>query len=998
MIMHSLSQFCFSVPQLVCALRCVVILLVVSLPSNAQVQDLDPSQMFFTAYNYEKSGQQLLQADEYNEAVKKFQSAQKLLNDIYVNYPTWNPKIVKKAYERASKYIQKVDYERKQDTPANAGVGLVPEEDTPRVKRAKERVAEALRSDEKLDDLANRTKKLKAALAQKERELEQRETGQEGRATLLQQIQEKDAALRQIQDLGDMERKAAALREQELQKEVQALKQQLEQSSTVTQTEAFRLQQEQITQLQDELRTLESEKDALIKKEREQTSRLVNEAQAEVVTMVEKQAATLKTMKEEKSTLEQRLRETASELIRTKQGWRDTEKALRLALERGEASAAASPTGEWEQALLTATEATIAERQAYQDRAQTLEREKRSLNQKYLGEIDTMRKREKQFQIDLQAAQDTLMKANLALQSAQKKAVEQEAELATLRERLEKMESEKLQMLAQSQEDSVELAQLRNEIQTLKQERDLLLMRPLRTEVMSMEEDLVTLQQEKQGLMKSLTTNEERYFAAEARISALQEQLVEARTVTAQFEQNVNAEREISNEIIRSQRERLETQNKLLSQTERDLAAERAKATKLQTLLDETRGQYASLSTKYENLVAEHEQLRTMMEGEIDENVLRLQQVKLERQLRESRQEYDAMLKDKNALTEDLAMVRKKYSLARTELSRSRQEMELSAMRAEKLHNQLVQAKSELALAATDPQSEYSQDEITVLRDLVDRQLKLQKNRQLARSIILDRVNQLGIDDTEFISALNLAETQEIILSDEQQRLLATPNADGEFSFSDRATPEERARANAELSEQIQIYDNLGRSAYNKKHYAAAEEFFRLNLEAHPGHVPSMMNLGVSRLRYAENQGVMDSVDEAIESFEDAIALSGDQRLPYAHQMLGYAHYTKGDLNEAEKEFFTTLELDTENANAHIFLATIAASQKDLDGTEAHLQAAIKADATLTEPHFNLAWLYSEKRDYSKALQQYRLALKKGAIPDNDLEQTLRKGLPDTSF
>ena len=367
--------------------------------------------------------------------------------------------------------------------------------------------------------------------------------------------------------------------------------------------------------------------------------------------------------------------------------------------------------------------------------------------------------------------------------------------------------------------------------------------------------------------------------------------------------------------------------------------------------------------------------------------------------MRISRKRFEEALKNKNTEKEGLLIARKQYALTRTDLIKKQHQLELSNLRGDKLVRKLQDAEAELKLVQEATDAQYSSEEVAMLKDLLQKNVKLQENRQITRSLILEELKHLGIDDTNFLAALDLQETQELVLSEDQKRLLANPDADGEFRFTDRALPEERKRAEQALNQRLNVHDKLGRSAYKKGHYLAAEEFFKINLDDHPGHIPSMLNLGVVRLRKAQSSsGSAEDLEGAITSFEDALAMRGDDGLPYALQMLGYAQYLQGNDQKATEHSLQCLSADPYNAKAHIFLGALMADQNDLKSSETHLRKALKISPTLTEPLYNLALLLINQGKYNEALQNYREALQKGAPSDPALEKQLRKALPQVSF
>ncbi len=912
--------------------------------ASAQVEGLNPSDMFFTVYNYEKEGKRLLQEGEFDNALEKFSKAKKLLTSININFASWNPRIVTKAHDRITELSKTVEAQKLAKIRAVPdGPGLIPAiAKSGRVDAVKARVDKQIK-ELGLQERVNRVKETEVKLAESQAALQKLKESEATRAGLLQMLKEKDAELVNARAAADSKNTKADQKSKRLQEEIEALRKQVEAMGTQT---SF-LQQD----------------------------KLLGDKQAEITAM-RKQAelASAKIARLEKYVAE------GNEILA-----KDTEKSELIAKLRDEASVLETAKTQAEtrlEAVMLQTESS--ERNGSENLAQVVALEKEIA--RLAGQYEKKLGQKEAEIIALKTVEATEGAPSEELLAAKNTLAQAKQRITALQKQVEGVESEEIRVL-------------KADILALQQERELLVMRPKESEILTLKDDLKEVRAEKAGLTKALGNNHEKYLDAVDRIDALQKELASARTITNEFEKNVNNERDISNEIISSQRDRLAESTKKLTETERALAQEKSKASKLQILLDQAQGQYADLDQRHNSLLAEHEHLRTMLSGSTEVNYLRRQQVELKKKYEKSRADYELLLNDSNAVELDLALARKQYALVRADLNKARHEIELSTMQADKLRNELIVAQSDIQLAASNPNSEYSEEEIKLLRDLVNQQVKLQENRQMTRTIILDLVKALNIDDTDFVAALDLAETQEIIYTTEQKKLLAPRDADSEFSFEDHASPEERAQAAAEMAGKIAVYDKLGRETYGKGSYAAAEEFFMLNLDENPGHVPSMMNLGVSRLRHAkEGGGTTEDVVAAIESFEDAISLSPERSLPYAHQMLGYSHYLLKDYDEATKQFFVALDLDAKNAVAHVYLANLSIIKNDLKATESHLKSAIEIDATLYDADYNLAVIYSKQGKYKKSLEHYRSALRKGASPDPDLEKALNKALVSNSL
>ncbi len=109
--------------------------------------------------------------------------------------------------------------------------------------------------------------------------------------------------------------------------------------------------------------------------------------------------------------------------------------------------------------------------------------------------------------------------------------------------------------------------------------------------------------------------------------------------------------------------------------------------------------------------------------------------------------------------------------------------------------------------------------------------------------------------------------------------------------------------------------------------------------------------------------------------------------------MLGVCHYRSGDLERARPYLARSIEQDPDNAQAHVFLGSVAGNDNQLDEAEHHFKEAIRIDPTLTEPYYNLAVIYERRGNKEEALRFYREALKNGADLDLEFEKKLSASL-----
>ena len=113
--------------------------------------------------------------------------------------------------------------------------------------------------------------------------------------------------------------------------------------------------------------------------------------------------------------------------------------------------------------------------------------------------------------------------------------------------------------------------------------------------------------------------------------------------------------------------------------------------------------------------------------------------------------------------------------------------------------------------------------------------------------------------------------------------------------------------------------------------WEGAEREFRRALELNPGHA-------TAHQWYAEFLLILGRTKEAMEEARKAVEL--DPLSPVMNARLGLVHYFDRRFEEAERQFRTTIALDPDFAQAHLFLAFVLAAQSRLDEALAEAEEA----------------------------------------------------------
>lgn len=530
-----------------------------------------------------------------------------------------------------------------------------------------------------------------------------------------------------------------------------------------------------------------------------------------------------------------------------------------------------------------------------------------------------------------------------------------------------------------------EAAGLRRQLAALQAERAALSRAPIDAEMKSLNDSISKLSTERNALSQALQKSRTEHQDALAELASLRADTDAALRKRAELEQNLATERKVSNEVVAGLRKQLGELKETLKDKDEMLGQANVRAALLERQLTESRAEIADLRDERDRLLKEREEMTALLKLNESERVQALieQNMELGRELKHAQDRLAAVAADNDSTKDDLLAAKRDLAYAKGRIIELQRETAGQRERLTDLEARLANAGKELTSQAASPQTNrQAREEIDMLRGIIERQLKIQQRRRQAKDLLLAEVQRVGVEDDAFMGALGMFAGQELTLTDEENQMLTDRVIDDEFIFSDHPSDEERSVAGQELQERIGFKTGLARRAFARGRYLIAREFFESILDDHPGHVPSMLNLGVVHLR-------SDDPAMAVQAFENSLAIRTDQPLPYAHFMLGVSFYRMQDYLRSKGHLDTSLGLEPDNAKAHVFLGSIAGLRPDFAAAVHHFEEAIKIDPTLTEPFYNLAVIRAEQGRMKEALQYYRSAVENGAHPDLRFEERI---------
>ncbi|MEO5711957.1 MAG: tetratricopeptide repeat protein [Luteolibacter sp.] len=503
---------------------------------------------------------------------------------------------------------------------------------------------------------------------------------------------------------------------------------------------------------------------------------------------------------------------------------------------------------------------------------------------------------------------------------------------------------------------------------------------PVENEMKALNQRISGLEQEREAMGMALTQSRSSHTEALARIATLEADLKVTQQKYADLDRNLKAERNIANAVVAGQRSQLQALEKQLEQKSGELAKANETIGSLVKQLEESNAASTQLRTERDGLLQEKAQMSALLKlneaGRIQDLIE--QNMGLAKNLREANEKVERLNIDNNAAKDDITDALRDLAIAKSQINKLHQEKRDQDARLEELEKRLKGEEASLAQgkASADPA------EVEVLRDIIQRQLRVQERRRQARDLLIEAVKDMGTKDERIASAVKLFDTQEIELTPDEQRLLAEKNVDGEFTSpfaQDRATV---GRNTAELNKDVTVFERTAEKAFVSGRLLPARELLQMVVEEHPGRISALCKLGVIDLR-------LNDPASAVDTFRRAGEL--DANNPYARRMLGFAFMSMGDLKTAEKNVKEAVDLAPDDAKSQLLYATICYRMGRIGEAESHFKASITADPVPSEPYFNLALVYARSKKLDLARDYYNKALERGAVPDPTLEKRLEQ-------
>ncbi|HCQ38716.1 MAG TPA: hypothetical protein DIV39_06140 [Verrucomicrobiales bacterium] len=525
---------------------------------------------------------------------------------------------------------------------------------------------------------------------------------------------------------------------------------------------------------------------------------------------------------------------------------------------------------------------------------------------------------------------------------------------------------------------------LREALRQLEIERDRVAQAPISGQLAEINRRITKVEGERNAMFKALQESRAQHEKALSQLASAREETSEAQKRAADLEEVVNIQQSASKEIVEGLRRQMKEMKAALVEKDRSYVALEARTAQLNKQLGEAKDQIRDLRGERDALLVERDQMSALLKLNESERVQLLikQNMDMGRKLNTARERLKALHSDNNTTKDQLIEAKRDLAQAKGRLIDFQRENASQKSRLEAMEQRLrvagVELQDELADGRVGPKV---REEMEMLRDIISRQLRIQEHRKSAKNAVMAEIRKIGQQQGPLGDNIQGLFDQELQLTAEESRLIAEFKVDDEFIFDDRPKEQEVADASRSLQQSISIKDQLARRAFANGRFLAAREVFESILDQHPGHVETMLNLGVVHVKN-------EDLPLALSSFNDALVIRGDN-LPFAHFMLGVCHYRLSNLDNSKQSLERAVDLDNKNAKAHVFLGNVAGREERDDDAEAHFRTAIEIDPTLSDPYYNLAVIYLRKGLKNEALELYQEALKRGADPNLEFEASL---------
>jgi len=364
------------------------------------------------------------------------------------------------------------------------------------------------------------------------------------------------------------------------------------------------------------------------------------------------------------------------------------------------------------------------------------------------------------------------------------------------------------------------------------------------------------------------------------------------------------------------------------------------------------------------------------------------------------------------AIQGDLAAANKKVETLQKQSSKGADQLK-------DLQDQLVAKDSQIALLKKKRKSgssdQQTMDENTLLRGIVLRQIKEEARKEQARRLMEEELKRLNVQSDSLTAQISILSAPNAPLSPVEKALfkdadlmvsegspeklqasLAAPITQSTNKEKADAGPTEKStKDNPEGADKATNATGMvwqgkfkellaqAKEQFDRQDYIQAENTFQEALKISPDDYFALSNIGVVQFQ-------LGKMNEAEESLKKAAEKSKESS--FALTTLGIVHYRQQRYDDAEKVLRKSISINDQDFTAHNYLGIVLAASGKGKAGESEIMKAIEINPQYADAHFNLAVIYATGKPPAKmmAKQHYKKAVELGSPPDPSLEHLLQ--------
>lgn len=530
-------------------------------------------------------------------------------------------------------------------------------------------------------------------------------------------------------------------------------------------------------------------------------------------------------------------------------------------------------------------------------------------------------------------------------------------------------------------------ARLRQQIQGLESQLTRLAASPLRDQVRDLNQQIEQLRRERDAMAHARDKAVTEQARTLMRLASTQKALLAANTETKRLEAVIAKTTKINGRVVEGQQDQIDALRATVKEKDALIAEVNRTVDDLAKQLKQSEKMVDELQVERDGLIDERDQMKALLKMNEADRIQQLitQNVTLSKELNEAKANLDAVQEDADSKKDVILLAKQRLVVAKAKIENLQKSNTQANLRMERLEKRLKQAEEDLlAQLNGDELNERGKEEVTMLREIIDKQKAKLAAQVGAAKLLMKAGDRMGEKDADFKDAMaRINGDKKMELTIEEMELLERTVANPSFTINDRPTAQELNQATTDLRQMTKDLNQVANRLFTKGDFQAARGNLQLIVDEDPGAWEVMVNLGIVHLR------LQDPV-AATRQFRRSILVAGDRKNPFAQFMLGDSLYRQGLYNDAADEIRRSLSLQPDNAKAHILLGNIAGKTNNATDAEFHFKEAISQDPTLFEPYFNLSIISFTKNQKDKAKEYYRDYLRRGGPANPTHEERLR--------